>query len=115
MIQVNTEDVIEIFKISMVDGDVNNAYKIVEKNMKKYEKKGDAVKEEFMEYLIKVLKGELSPDDISNVLSDDKYNIFPYIRDYKGYIFSLIDAIKYSINRYNIKYPDFDAKRCDDL
>ncbi len=112
---MNTEDVIEIFKISIVDGDVNNAYSIVEKNMKKYEKKGEDIKNEFMEYLIKGLKGELSTDDISNVLSDDKYNIFPYIRDYKGYIFSLIDAIKYSLNRYNIKYPDFDAKRCDDL
>ena len=112
---MNTEDVIEIFKISIVDGDVNNAYRIVEKSMEKYEKRGEGIKKEFMEYLIKGLKGELTTDEISNVLSDDKYNIFPYIRDYKGYIFSLIDAMKYSINRYNINYPDFDAKRCDDL
>lgn len=112
---MNTEDVIEIFKMAIVNGDVNNAYKIVEKNMKKYEKRGEAAKKEFMEYLIRGLKGEISYDDIYQALSQDKYNIFPYIRDYKGYIFALIDTMRYSINRYNIKYPDFDAKRCDDL
>jgi hypothetical protein len=113
--KMNTEDVIEIFKMSIINGDVNNAYKIVERNMKRYEKKGNTVEKEFMEYLIKGMNGELSYDNIYSVLVDDKYNIFPYIKDYKGYIFALIDAMRYSINRYNIKYPDFDAKRCDDL
>ncbi len=112
---MNTEDVIEIFKMSIVNGNVNNAYRIVEKNMKRYEKKGNTLKKEFMEYLIKALQGELSYEDVYKALSDEKYNIFPYIRDYKGYILNLVDALRYSINRYNIKYPSFDSKRCNDL
>ncbi len=112
---MNTEDVIEIFKISIVNGDVNNAYSIVEKNMKRYSKRGLKTGEEFMQYLIDALKGNITPQDLYKIFSDEKYNIFPYIRDYKGYVFSLVDAILYSINRYNIKYPSFDGKRCDDL
>jgi hypothetical protein len=112
---MNTEDVVEIFKISIVNGDVNNAYRIVERNMKIYGKKGLKNDEEFMGYLIKTIKGKMSPEDLFKILSDERYNIFPYIRDYKGYIFNLIDTLKYSINRYNITYPKFDAKRCDDL
>ena len=37
---MNTEDVIEIFKTSLVNGDVNNAYRIVERNRKIYTKRG---------------------------------------------------------------------------
>ncbi|WP_337860064.1 hypothetical protein [Ferroplasma sp.] len=112
---MNAEDVIEIFKMSVVNGDVNNAYSIVDKNMKLYKKKGLKNKEEFMQYLINTLKGEIDPEDLYKIYSDDKYNIFPFIRDYKEYIFALVDIIKYSMNRYNIKYPEFDGKRCDDL
>ncbi|EQB74095.1 MAG: hypothetical protein AMDU4_FER2C00028G0002 [Ferroplasma sp. Type II] len=112
---MNTEDVIEIFKASVVNGDVNGAYSILEKNMKLYAKKGLKEREEFMQYLLNAMKGEITPEDLYKIYSDEKYNIFPYIRNYKGYIFSLVDTLKYAINRYNIKYPEFDAKRCNDL
>lgn len=112
---MNTEDVIEIFKTSLVNGDVSNAYKIVERNRKIYTKRGLKTAEEFMQYLIDALKGDKTPDDLYNIFSDEKYNIFPYIHDYKGYVFNLVDTILYSINRYNIKYPSFDGKRCGDI
>jgi hypothetical protein len=112
---MNTEDVIEIFKMSLVNGDVNNAYRILDKNAKLYKKKGLKEKEEFMEYLMDTLKGKIGIEDLYKIYSDEKYNIFPFIRDYKEYIFALLDIIKYSMNRYNIKYPEFDSKRCGDL
>lgn len=112
---MNTEDVIEIFKMAMVNGDVNNAYRVVEKNMKLYAKRGLKIREEFMQYLIEAMKGNITPEELYKIYSDEKYNIFPYVRDYKGYVYSMVDTIMYSINRYNIRYPAFDGKRCDDL
>ena len=112
---MNIEDVLEVFKASMVAGEIDNAYDIINKNMRLYNKKNDVNNADFMNLLIKSMKGEISPDELRNTLMDQKYNVFKFIENYDEYIKSLTEIIIYSLNRYNIKYPVFDSKRCNDL
>ncbi len=112
---MNIEDVLEVFKASMVEGEIDNAYNIIDENMKLYHKKNKVVNENFMNILIKSMRGEISPDELYNTLIDQKYNVFKFIENYDEYIKSLTEIIIYSLNRYNIKYPVFDSKRCNDL
>ncbi len=112
---MNIENVIEIFKISMVDGDIDNAYKIVSKNMEKYSNKNNQMGMEFLGMLIDSMQNKLSPDDLHRKLSDPKFKVLADVTNFDEYVVSLIDVIIYSINRYNIDYPSFDGKRCGDL
>jgi len=112
---MDIEDVLEVFKISMVEGEINNAYNIIHKNMELYHKKHEFNNENFMNLLIKGMENEISPDELYGTLTDKKYNVFKFIENYDEYIKSLTEVIRYSLNRYDINYPYFDSKRCNDL
>ncbi len=112
---MNIEDVLEVFKASMVAGEIDNAYNIINRNMKIYHKKNQVSNENFMNLLIKSMKDQITVDDLYNTLKDPKYNVFRFIENYDEYIKSLTEVIRYSLNRYDIDYPDYDSKRCNDL
>ncbi|MEM0139628.1 MAG: hypothetical protein QXZ44_03340 [Ferroplasma sp.] len=112
---MNIEDVIEIFKISMVNGDIDNAYSIVSKNIAKYKKKNNLMGMEFLNLILDSISNKISTDELYKNLSDTKFKVLPDVTNYDEYIMNLIDAITYSLNRYNVNYPSFDGKRCNDL
>ncbi|KJE49714.1 MULTISPECIES: hypothetical protein [Acidiplasma] len=112
---MDVNDVIEVFKDSIDQGDLVNAYSVLAKNLERYKHARKIKQEKLLQHIINVIEGNESMDDFSKFLENEDLSFIPYIESYEQYKQSLMDHIVYAMNRYNIKYPSYDAKRCGDL
>lgn len=114
---------IEIIKSALLAGDPEDAVSRIEHSMKKIKEiqrmeKSDRYSKyyEFLENLLSLLKGEKSLEEFrSYTTANGSLDvIFDRSEESKYYLESLLYFLEYSIDRYNIKYPAYDGKRCDD-
>ncbi len=112
---MNINDVVEIFKSAIIQGDLDDAYDILEKNLKIYTEKKWKRRTEMVSMLLKTIKNEITTDELGYYLKNMKHSFLKNIENYDEYMNSLMDYVIYAKNRYNIKYPEFDSKRCNDI
>ncbi|MHB8361804.1 MAG: hypothetical protein ACYDAO_03735 [Thermoplasmataceae archaeon] len=109
---------IEIIKSALLFGEPSDAVKRIESRKKSIEKHVRMGGKKYPEYL-KFL--QLLEDYLKGVISIDKLRdflraeiLFP-IEEYDSFVESFVYYCEYCRDRYNLRYPDFDGKRCDDL
>ena len=110
-----------VIESALLSGEVDDAVNLIEKNRKMY---GHVEKENGMDMLkghMRVLNAVMSA--LENSISVDQFMGIMK----KNYVYSTEDGnmenfvnsfsymVYYSIDRYNIHYPEYDGKRCGDL
>ncbi len=112
---MDINDVVEIFKSAIIQGDLNDAYNILERNLNIYTRKKWKRRSEMVSMLLKTIKNEITTDELENYLKNMKHSFLKNIENYDEYMNSLMESVIYAKNRYNIKYPEFNSKRCNDI
>lgn len=113
----------EIVKSAILFGDVDDAYSRIKKSMERieiYKRMTKSTKYDsyfhFLELLSELVKGSITIGDfkekVSKIPSVD--TMFDKSEEAESYLSSLMYFLEYCIDRYNIRYPSFDGKRCDD-
>lgn len=112
----------EIIKMALFMGDLKDAMSKIDHTMKKMRRKYDMNhKEIFLFYqnllqdLRDVLEGKKDPFSLREILQDSRIKPFNTEMDMKVYADSTVFFINYCIDRYNVTYPRYDSKRCNDL
>lgn len=113
----------EIVKSAILFGDVDDAYSRIRKSMERIEirkKMTTSTKFDsyynFLELLSDLFKGTISFSDFREKVSKIKGidTMFDRSEEAGNYLSSLLYFLEYSIDRYNVRYPSYDGKRCDD-
>ncbi|MCL4346028.1 MAG: hypothetical protein M1375_02190 [Candidatus Thermoplasmatota archaeon] len=116
---MNPDYDIEVIRSSLLSGEIDDTVNFIKSRMKKYARIFNINRNnrfekhlEILAEMIKVLEGKETTDEFrARLLSDYIYNE----DDREAFVESLIYTFDYCIDRYNIKWPSFDGKRCDDL
>ena len=111
----------EIIKSALLFGDVDDAMERLNKSIKKIEYQNRVTREKrnmkeltFLGDLKLLLEGRISLDDFKSMVDAsgiDMDNSRLYGEDTLKSLYYMLELV---IDRYNIKYPSFDGKRCDD-
>lgn len=113
----------EIIKSALLSGEVDDATNWITKAMRKIEiyrkitkkTKYDA-RYRFLESLMSFLSGDLNADELRTSIEKipDVRGIFVDPEEFDSFLDSLLYFTRLTKDRYNIRYPGFDGKRCDD-
>ncbi|SMD31239.1 hypothetical protein [Picrophilus oshimae] len=114
---MNMYEILTNFEMSILMGDVDRSYKILDNAKEHYLKRGRDNNVAFIDNIIKFLQSELNAQELENELLQKKYRrlLLDDVSDYEDYIKSLVYYLEYSVSRYNIRYPYFDSKRANDV
>ncbi|MCL4348236.1 MAG: hypothetical protein M1159_03950 [Candidatus Thermoplasmatota archaeon] len=109
---------LEIIKSALLYGEPADAMDRIESRMKRIKRLTDIGEKQYTDHVLflskmkEYLQGNLSTSDLHDFLI--KKNIFQ-IDDYETFVESFVYFCEYSRDRYNLKFPNYDSKRCDDL
>ena len=116
---MNPQYDLEVIRSAILSGEIDDAAKLIQKNMKKYERAYNITKKEiFREHMsilndmMLVLEGKKGTDELRDKML--KMRIYGE-DDYEAFVNSFIYILDYCLDRYNVRWPSFDGKRCDDL
>ncbi len=111
----------EIIKSALLFGDVDDAMERLNKSIKKIEYQNRVTREKrnmkelaFLEDLKLLLEGKITMNDFKSRVHAsgiDLDNSKLYEEDTHRSLYYMLELV---IDRYNIKFPSFDGKRCDD-
>ncbi len=114
---------VEVIKSALLAGEVDDAEKWIKKEMGKIEvyrritkkPKYDA-RYRFLEVLQNYLSGQLTIGELRTAIEKipEVRGIFVPPEEFKTFLDSFLYYLQYTVDRYNIKLPAFDGKRCDD-
>lgn len=114
---------IEIIKSAIIYGDLDDAMSVIRSRKKSlaYRLKHNPTEKtreysRFLESLDELLRGNLSLDGFREAMGElpNMQAAMDITGDNTGMMDSLYYLLEYSLDRYNIRYPAFDGKRCDD-
>jgi RNA processing factor Prp31 len=114
---------LEEIKSYMLMGDVKSSVKWLEKRKTKSKFMFMATKKdryvvmgEFLNIIEDTIKGRKTIAEAEKEMSSDRFSELVYMVDDRNDLIStFIYYLRYSMDRYNVEYPRFDQKRCDDL
>lgn len=113
----------EIIKSAIVYGDLDDAMSAIEGRLKSLEyalKRNPSVKvteySTFLNSLRSLLEGSISLEQFKE--TSGKLTVLQRSMDITGDTSAMMDSLyytlEYSLDRYNVRYPGYDGKRCDD-
>lgn len=109
---------LEIIKSALLYGEPTDAMERIESSLRRLKRFADIGGRQYPDHILfltkmkEYLQGNISSSDLGEFLMEK--NIFQ-IEDYKSFVENFVYYCEYSRDRYNLKFPDFDSKRCDDL
>lgn len=114
---------LEIIKSAIIYGDLDDAMSIIRKRqeslayyLKRNPKEKHLIYSGFLKSLESLLKGEISLDAFKEAVGN--LPELPKLMDMTGDSDELLNSfyylLEYSLDRYNIRFPSYDGKRCDD-
>ncbi len=116
---MNPDYDIEVIRSSIYSGEIDDTVNFIKKSIVKYERAYNVRKQENFLKHINVLKGMMSVlEGNSNTDQLKSLILNNYVygeEDEEKFVDNLIYTFDYCIDRYNIRWPSFDGKRCDDL
>lgn len=114
---------VEIIKSSLLAGEVDDTVAWIKGAMDRIvvyrrvtkKDKYDA-RYRFLEALMDYLEGKLGSSSFREAVNriPDIRSAFVPVEEYKDFMDSFTYYVQLAVDRYNIRYPDFDGKRCDD-
>jgi len=112
---------LEIIKSALLFGDVDDAMSRLDRSMQGIEYENRVTREkkntkelEFLTQLKQLLEGRISMNDFKSRVDASGVDIDNSSLYGEDTLQSLYYMLELVIDRYNIKYPSFDGKRCDD-
>ena len=112
---------LEIIKSALLFGDVDDAMSRLDKSIQGIEYENRVTREkkntkelEFLTQLKQLLEGKISMDDFKSRVDASGIDIDSSNLYGEDTLQSLYYMLELVTDRYNIKYPSFDGKRCDD-
>lgn len=114
---------IEIIKSAIIYGDLDDAMSLIRGRLKSLSyslKKNPTEKNveysKFLEALQKLLGGTMSLGEFRSVTEGlpNLQDMLDISGDNTRMMDSLYYLLEYSMDRYNVRFPDYDGKRCDD-
>lgn len=114
---------IEIIKSALLAGEVDDAAKWIQKAMGNIEMYRRVTKKDkydaryrFLSALNDFLEGKTSIEEFRTAIEKipDVRGIFVDTDEFKSFIDSFLYYVQLTSDRYSIRLPDFDGKRCDD-
>ena len=113
---------LEVIKSALIYGDVDDAMRLITRrkaNLQRSVKKGNVLAQKYLDLfdsLEKLLKGQMSLEQFKDAVGkiEGLENLLEDSTGEEGYLSSLFYLLQLSIDRYNIVYPSYDMKRCDD-
>ncbi len=114
---------LEIIKSAIIYGDIDDAMEIIKRRqislsyyLKKNPREKHITYSIFLKSLESLLKGEISLDAFREKVGS--LQGLTELMDLSGDTSEILDSLcyllEYSLDRYNVRYPEFDGKRCDD-
>lgn len=114
---------IEILKSAIIYGDLDDAMALIRKrkeSLSYVQKRKPSQKvieySEFLDSLESLLRGEMTLEGFKSTL--EGMHTIEALLDISGDETKLLDSLyyllEYSLDRYNVSYPSYDGKRCDD-
>lgn len=110
---------LELIESAVLSGEIDDAMNLIRKkekilsnsiNITRNEKTRSHLK--VLEAIDNYLQGKSSVDNLGKIISEN----FVYdVDDKNGFIKNFIYQIYYAVDRYNVKFPEFNGKRCGDL
>ncbi|MGP6207100.1 hypothetical protein ACNF42_03580 [Cuniculiplasma sp. SKW3] len=116
---MNPDYDIEVIRSSLYSGEIDDTVNFIKKSLIKYERVYKIEKNEnfkkhinVLNGMMSVLEGKSTTVQLKNIM---KENYIYGEEDADKFLDSLIYIFDFCIDRYNIRWPSFDGKRCDDL
>ncbi|MGC8505681.1 MAG: hypothetical protein ACP5NK_03105 [Thermoplasmata archaeon] len=114
---------LEEVKSFMLMGDVRSSIKWLERRKIKSKYLFMATKknlyvemEKFLDIIEELIKGNINADEAESELTSDKFSgLFYMVDNIEELVSAFVYYIQYTMDRYDVEYPGFDQKRCDDL
>ena len=109
---------LEIIKSALLYGEPTDAMNRIESSLRRIKRLEDIGEKLYTDHILfltkmrEYLQGNISSTDLHDFLM--KKNIFR-IEDYESFVENFVYFCQYSRDRYNLRFPDYDSKRCDDL
>ncbi|MHB1493303.1 MAG: hypothetical protein ACYCSG_02415 [Thermoplasmataceae archaeon] len=109
---------LEIIKSALLYGEPSDAMNRIESRIEALQRNSElggkiySAHIEFLKKMADFIKGNLSTDELGSYLRSSK--LFE-LEDYNSFVDAFAYFCEYSRDRYNLRYPSFDGKRCDDL
>lgn len=114
---------IEVIKSALLAGEADDAESWIRGAMRKIEIYRKVTKSDrydsrysFLEELQKCLSGEITVEEMKEAVEKIPgiHDTFVPEAEFDTFLNTFLYYLKYSVDRYNIKLPGFDGKRCDD-
>ncbi|MEM0157443.1 MAG: hypothetical protein QXN26_05200 [Thermoplasmataceae archaeon] len=114
----------EIIKSAIIYGDIGDAEKVIQGRIRKLGvvlKRRNAPElqayQDFLKALDSLLRSQMTLEQFKSVSGGihGLENILERHTGEHGYLPSLFYLLQFSMDRYNVRFPEFDMKRCDDL
>ncbi|MCL4336836.1 MAG: hypothetical protein M1129_00845 [Candidatus Thermoplasmatota archaeon] len=114
---------LEIIKSAIIYGDLDDAMSVIRKRqeslsyyLKRNPKEKQVTYSKFLKSLESLLKGEINLDTFRNEVGalDSLPELLDMTGDTGEILESLYYLLEYSLDRYDVRYPAYDGKRCDD-
>ena len=114
---------IEIIKSAIMYGDIGDAVSLIDDRLRSFsryesDRKNDKKQRyaKFLKYLKDTLSGNISVDEFREIVETNAYDSW-FSQDssaIKQFLDSFCYFLNISIDRYDVKYPVYDEKRCND-
>lgn len=114
---------IEIIKSAILYGDIGDAMSLIDHRLealRRYESDRNNDKKQkyakFLKYLRDVFSGNISVDQFREIVESNAYDTW-FSQDssvVKQFLDSFCYFLRISMDRYDVKYPVYDEKRCND-
>lgn len=113
----------EMIKSAIIYGDLDDAMSLIRRRQRSlsYALKNKPTKKiteysEFLTALENLLKGELALSDFKVEVDrlPDLMDSLDITGDRDNFLASFYYLLEYSLDRYNVRFPQYDGKRCDD-
>lgn len=113
---------LEIIKMALFMGDLEDAMSKIDHTMKRMKRKYEMSHRDvyifywnLLSAIKEVLEGQRDPYSLREMLHDERIKPYNTQMDMDRFAESTIFFLNYCIDRYNIAYPRYDSKRCNDL
>ena len=115
---------LEIIRSAILSGEISDAWSRIEKRSEKYRfaysithKEKYKIAAEFLTHFKNILSGKDSIESLSNMASSIGRCGFSQFEEdaAREYLSNLAFYLRIMLDRYNVRMPAFDAKRCGDL
>ncbi|EQB70430.1 MAG: hypothetical protein AMDU1_APLC00058G0027 [Thermoplasmatales archaeon A-plasma] len=124
VIKMSIDSDMEIIKSAIIYGDIGDAEKVIQRRIKNLgiilKRRSRPELQEYLEFLNaldSLLRSRITLEQFKSISGGihGLENLLERHTGEHGYLPSLFYLLQLSIDRYNVRYPEFDMKRCDDL